>query len=74
MEEDFSVALELVCLVFNIRKEVCGVLNSFLCLLKKFDKRTRNMLVLILDTRLKSLRLMFSFIGHDQGITITMSL
>jgi len=25
MEEDFGVALELICLAFNIRKEVCGV-------------------------------------------------
>jgi hypothetical protein len=70
MEEDFSVTLELVCLVFNIRIEVCGVLNSFLSFLKKFDKRTRNMLVLILDTRLKSLRLVSCFIGRDQGVAI----
>jgi hypothetical protein len=53
MEEDFSVALDLICLAFNIRKEVCGVLNNFLSLLKKFDKRTHNMLALMLDTRLK---------------------
>jgi hypothetical protein len=25
MEEDFGVALKLICLAFNIRKEVCGV-------------------------------------------------
>jgi len=69
MEEDFSVALELIWLAFNIRKEVCGVLNNFLSFLKKFDKRTHNMLALMLDTRLKSFRLMSSFIGHDQGVT-----
>ncbi len=28
------------------------------------------MLVLMLDTRLKSLRLVSSFIGHDQGVAI----
>jgi hypothetical protein len=31
MEEDSGVALELIYLVSNIRKEVCGVLNSFFC-------------------------------------------
>jgi len=70
MEEDFSVGLELICLAFNIRKEVCGVLNCFLSFLKKFDKRTPNMLALMLDTRLKSLRSMSSFIGRDQGVAI----
>jgi hypothetical protein len=44
MEEDFGVALELICLAFNIRKEVCVVFNSFLSFLKKFDERkTHNM-------------------------------
>jgi hypothetical protein len=30
MEEDSSVAFELICLDFNIRKKVCGILDSFL--------------------------------------------
>jgi hypothetical protein len=38
MEEDFGVALELICLTSNIRKEVCGVLDNFLSFLKKFDE------------------------------------
>jgi hypothetical protein len=38
MEEDSSVAFELICLAFNIRKEVCEVLNSFLSFLKKLTK------------------------------------
>ncbi len=71
MEEDFSVALELICLASNIRKEICGILNSFLSFLKKFDKRTtHNMLTSMLDTRFKSLHLVFSFIGRDQGVAI----
>jgi hypothetical protein len=71
MEEDFNVAFELICLASNIRKEVCGVINSFLSFLKKFDERKIHyMLALMLDTRLKILHLMSSFIGHDQGITI----
>jgi hypothetical protein len=39
MEEDSNVALELICLVSNIRKEVCRVLNNFLLFLKKFDEK-----------------------------------
>jgi hypothetical protein len=55
MEKKFGVALELNCLASNIKKEVSGVVNSFLSFLKKFDKRkTHNMLVLMLDTKFKS--------------------
>jgi hypothetical protein len=47
IEEDSNVALELICLASNIRKEVCEVLDSFLSFLKKFDERkTHNMLAL----------------------------
>jgi hypothetical protein len=35
MEEDFNVALELICLASNIRKEVCRVLNNFLFFLEE---------------------------------------
>jgi hypothetical protein len=67
MEEDFGVALELICLASNIRKEVCEVLDIFLSFLKKFDERkTHNMLILILlDPRFKSFHLVSSFIGCD---------
>jgi hypothetical protein len=71
MEEDFGVTLELICWASNIRKEVCGVLDIFLSFLKKFDeKKTHNMLAIMLDPRLKSLHLVSSFIGCDQGVTI----
>jgi hypothetical protein len=71
MEEDFGVALELICLAFNIRKVVCGVQNSFLSFLKKINERkTHNMLVIMLDPKFKSLFLMFFFIGHDQGTIV----
>jgi hypothetical protein len=70
MEEDSNVAFELICLASNIRKEVCEVLDSFLSFLKKFDERkTHNMLALLLDSRFLNLCLMSSFIGHDQGVT-----
>jgi hypothetical protein len=39
MEEDFSMALELICLASNIKKEACMVLNSFLSFLKKYEKK-----------------------------------
>jgi hypothetical protein len=69
MEEDFGVALEFICLASNIRKEVCEILDSFLSFLKKFDERkTHNMLALLLDPRFKNLYLVYFFIGHDQKI------
>jgi hypothetical protein len=47
MEEDSNVTLELICLSFNIKKEVCGVLNSFFYFLKKNEERkAHNMLTL----------------------------
>jgi hypothetical protein len=71
MEEDFGVGLELTFLASNIRKEVCRVLDSFLSFLKKFDERkTHNMLVLMLDSRFKNLHLVSFFIGRDQGVVI----
>jgi hypothetical protein len=71
MEEDSSVAHELICLASNIKKEVCGVLNGFFSFLKKiYERKTHNMFALMLDSRFKSLCLVSSFIGHDQGITI----
>jgi hypothetical protein len=39
MEEDFGVALELICLASNIRIEVCEVIDIFISFLKKFDER-----------------------------------
>jgi hypothetical protein len=72
MEKGPSVALKLICLASNFFKKVCGVLNSFLSFLNKFDERKHiiYMLALMLDPRLKSLHLVFSFIGHDQGVAI----
>ncbi len=53
MEEDFVVALELICLASNIRIFFCGVLDIFLSFLKKFDEsKTHNMLTpILLDPR-----------------------
>jgi hypothetical protein len=70
MKEDSNVALEFICLTSNIRKEVCEGLDSFLSFLKKFDERkTHNMLALLLNSRFKNLCFVSTFIGHDQGVT-----
>jgi len=39
MEEDGNVVYELSCLASNIKKEVVGVLDSFLSFLKKYEER-----------------------------------
>jgi hypothetical protein len=72
MEKGPSMALNLICLASNIKKKVCGVLNSFLSFLKKFDERKHiiYMLALMLDPRFKSFHLVLSFIGRDQGVAI----
>jgi hypothetical protein len=70
MEEDGHV-YELSCLASNIKKEVVQVLDSFLFLLKKNEERKAyNMFSLILDPRFKTLCLVFSFIGCEQGKVI----
>jgi hypothetical protein len=49
MEEDLVITDELALLVFNIRMEVCGVLDSFLSFLTKYENRkTNNMIFLML--------------------------
>jgi hypothetical protein len=38
MDDDFAIILELSLFAFNIKKEVCGVLDSFLSFLKNMKK------------------------------------
>ncbi len=50
---------------------VCGVQDSYLSFLKKFNERkSHNMLVIMLNPRFKSFFLVFLFIGHDQGAIV----
>jgi hypothetical protein len=71
MEEESIVVDELTSFAFNIKKEACVVLESFFSFLKIFEKKkTHNMLSLMLDPRFKSLCLMSSFIGREQGVAI----
>jgi hypothetical protein len=71
IDDDSIVAQKLSLLASNIRKEVCGVLDSFLSFFKKYKgNKTHNMLSLMLDPRFKSLRLVSSLIGQKQAISI----
>jgi len=71
MDDDFAIILELSLFAFNIKKEVCGVLDSFLSFLKNYEERkAHNMFSLMLDPQFKSLHLVPSFVGCEQGISI----
>jgi hypothetical protein len=68
MEDDYIISDELSSLVFNIKREVINVLDYFLSFLKKYENRkVHNMIFLMLDPRFKSLRIVSSFVGREQG-------
>jgi hypothetical protein len=55
----------------NIKKEVCGVFDSFLSILKKYEERkAHDMLLLMLDPQLKILHLVPSFVSREQDIFV----
>jgi hypothetical protein len=54
-------------LASNIKKKVVQVLDFFLSLKKYEEKKVHNMLLLMLDSRLKTLHLVSSLIGGEQG-------
>jgi hypothetical protein len=59
MDDDFTITLELSLFISNIKKEVCGVLDSFLSFLKNYEKKeTHNMFSLMLDPQFKNLHLL----------------
>jgi hypothetical protein len=69
MEGDSIISNELSLLAFNIRREVINVLDSFVSFLKKYkNRKIHNMISLMLDPRLKSLRIISSFVGREQGV------
>jgi hypothetical protein len=71
MDNDFAIILEFFLFASNIKKEVCGVLNSFLSFLRKYEERkVHNMLLLMLDPWVKNLPLVSSFVGCEQNIFI----
>jgi hypothetical protein len=71
MDDNSVIILELSLFASNIKKEVCGSLDSFLSSLKNYEERkVHNMRYLMLDPWFKSLHLVSSFVGHEQGISI----
>jgi len=71
MEDDSIIYDELFLLASNIRKEVINVLGSFLSFLNKYEyKKVHNMIFLMLDPRFKSLRILSSFVGREQGVVL----
>jgi hypothetical protein len=69
MEDDLSLDIEVGSLAVSVKMEICGVIDSFIFFLTKYDERvTHNMLSLTLDLIHKSLKSKFSFIGHDKGV------
>jgi hypothetical protein len=71
IHDDFVVALELSLFAFNVRREICGVLDVFLSFFKKYEEnKTHNMLSFMLNLRFKSLRLVSSLIGGEHVVSI----
>jgi hypothetical protein len=66
MDDDSIVNDELSLLASNIKREVINVLDFFLSFLKVYDERkTHNMISLMLNPKYKSLHIIFSFVGRE---------
>ncbi len=71
VNDDFGITFELSLFTSNIKREVCGVWDSFFSLQRKFEeKKTHDMLSLMLDPRFKNLCLVSSFVGRKEGVSI----
>jgi len=69
MDDDSGIAFELHLFVSNMRREVCGVLDS--CFFnKKIEERKYHNMFFMLDLRFKILCLLFSFVGQKDGVSI----
>ncbi len=54
INDDSIIAHELSLLAFNIKRDVCGILDGFLSFFKKYERnKTHNMLLLMLNLDLK---------------------
>ncbi len=69
MDDDSGIAFELHLFVSNMRREVCGVLDSFF-FNKKIEERKYHNMFFMLDLRFKILCLLFSFVGQNDGVSI----
>jgi hypothetical protein len=66
MEDESSFANEWILLSSNIKKKVYGVLKFSLSFLTKHEeKKTHNMISLMLDPRFKNLCVISSFVEKD---------
>jgi hypothetical protein len=66
MEDESSFANEWILLSSNIKKQVYGVLKFSLSFLTKHEeKKTHNMISLMLDPRFKNLCVISSFVEKD---------
>ncbi len=64
MDDDIRVSLKLTTFASNIKLKVFGVLNSFLSFLRTYEeKKTYNILSLMLDLMFKS----FCLVSSDFG-------
>ncbi len=71
MDDDSIVNDELSLLASNIRREITNVLDFFLSLLKVYGKKkAHDMISLMLDPRHKSLRIISSLVGREQGVAL----
>ncbi len=71
IDDDSIINDEISLLAFNIGREVVNVLDSFLSILKVYDKKkAHNMISLMLDPKYKSLCIASSFIGREQGVAL----
>jgi hypothetical protein len=63
IDDDYGITFKLSLFVSNIRREVCGVLDSFLFKKKNWGKKTHNMLFLMLNIIFESLHMVSSFVN-----------
>jgi hypothetical protein len=70
IEEDANVVFMLSCLASNIKKKkLLGFLDSCFSFSNKYERKS-HMFFLLLDLRVKTLYLVFSLVGHEQGKAI----
>jgi hypothetical protein len=71
IDDDIRFSLELTTFTFNIKSKVFGVLDSFLSLLRTYEKKkTHNFLSLMLDLKFLKNCLVFSYVDKKQGVSI----
>jgi hypothetical protein len=71
INDDFGIVFELSFCVINMKKKVCGVLESFLSFLFKHEEKIlHNMLCLMLERIFNNLHFVFSFICREEGVSI----